>query len=128
MENHHKESIQRFLDIYSPDTAILAILLGGSIAHGFAKPESDIDVTLIVEEAEYLKRKSQNKLAFSLWDVCIYPGGYIDCKVVSIEFIRKIIHRGSEPARYAYKNNVILASKIDNLVEILADVAKFPVQ
>jgi predicted nucleotidyltransferase len=128
VENHHKESIERFLDRYKHDSTILAILLGGSIAHGFAKPDSDVDVTIIVEEAEYQKRKSENKLAFSLWDICTYTGGYIDCKVVNLEFIKDIIDKGSDPARYAYKDNMILFSKIDNLAELLEDVVKFPVR
>lgn len=126
MEAHHQESIEKFLSIYKPDTTILAILLGGSIAHGFATPESDIDVTIIVAETEYQKRKLENKLAFSLWDICTYPGGYIDCKVVNIDFLQKVGEKGSDPARYAYKDNVILFSRIEKLDEILNDITKFP--
>jgi predicted nucleotidyltransferase len=32
-----------------PDPSILALLLAGSIAHGFAGPDSDIDVAIVVE-------------------------------------------------------------------------------
>ena len=128
MEHHHQESISKFLNLYTSDTSILAILLGGSIAHGFAKSDSDIDVTLIVDELEYTKRKRDNKLAFSLWDICTYPGGYIDCKVVSLDFLQKVKTKGSDPARYAYKDNIILFSRLENLDELLADIIKFPIQ
>ncbi len=67
MEKHHQEAIEKFLDRYKADTTILAVLLGGSLAHGFAEANSDIDVAIIVDEIEYAKRKRQNKLAFSLW-------------------------------------------------------------
>ena len=128
MEKHHQESIAKFIGIYQNDPTILAILLGGSIAHGFAKPDSDIDVTIIVDEAEYQKRKQENKLAFSLWDICNYPGGYVDCKVVSSDFLRMIIDRGSDPARYAYKDSNILFSRIDDLQKILEDIGRFPIR
>lgn len=126
MEQHHQEAITTFLDRYQTDTTILAVLLGGSLAHGFAASDSDIDVSIIVDEAEYARRKDEHKLAFSLWDICTYPGGYVDCKVVSLDFLQKISERGSDPARYAYKDNTVLFSKIANLDRLLADVSKFP--
>lgn len=126
MENHHQEAIGKFLDRFKTDTTILAILLGGSLAHGFAEADSDIDVTLIVDEGEYNKRKRENKLAFSLWDICTYVGGYVDCKVVSLDFLQQIGERGSDPARYAFKDNAVLYSRIENLEQLLADVSRFP--
>jgi predicted nucleotidyltransferase len=126
MEKHHQESIDKFLSIYKKDSAIQAVLLGGSIAHGFAKANSDVDVFLVVEEDEFLKRKQEKKLAFSLWDICTYPGGYIDVKVVSLSFLKKIAERGSDPARYAFKDNIILYSKTNNLEALLLAVTVFP--
>ncbi len=90
MEKHHQESIEKFLEIYKKDPSIIGILLGGSIAHGFAKPDSDIDVSIIVNTEEFQKRKASNKLAFSLWDICTYENGYIDCKVADINFLSKV--------------------------------------
>ena len=126
MEKHHQEAIDKFLEQYTKDDTILAILLGGSIAHGFSVYDSDIDVILIVDSKEYLKRKEQNKLAFSLWDICTYENGYIDCKVVDINFLNKIKSRGSDPARYAFKDNKILYSKVESLQDILNAIAQYP--
>lgn len=128
MQRHHEEAIETFIARYEDDPAILAILLGGSLAHGFAKPESDVDIMLIVEESEYQRRKADNKLAFSLWDICTYPGGYIDCKVVSLSFMNTIMAKGSDPARYAFQDSKILWSRIDNLQEILNQITRFPTQ
>lgn len=126
MEKHHQESIYKFLDIYKNDSYVLAILLGGSLAHGFAQIDSDIDVCIIVETEEYLKRKESNKLAFSLRDICTYQNGYIDCKVVDLDFLFKVSKQGSDPSRYAFKDNKILFSRINNLPELLADITAFP--
>ena len=126
MEKHHQEAIDKFLNQYTKDETILAVLLAGSIAHGFSAYDSDIDVCLIVDSDEYLKRKEQNKLAFSLWDIFTYENGYIDCKIVDINFLHKIKSRGSDPARYAFKDNKILYSRMENLQEILNSISKYP--
>jgi predicted nucleotidyltransferase len=49
MEKHHQQEINTFLEIYKKDDTILAILLAGSIAHGFAVSDSDIDIILVAE-------------------------------------------------------------------------------
>ena len=126
MEKHHQEAIDKFLELYTKDETILAVLLTGSIAHGFAKYDSDVDVCLIVTTDEYLKRKEQDKLAFSLWDICTYKNGYIDCKVADINFLQKIKSDGSDPARYAFKDSKILYSKVNDLQELLNDITKYP--
>lgn len=125
MEKHHKDSIEIFLNKYTKDETILALLLAGSIAHGFAKPESDIDIIIIVDEKEYQKRKKEKKLAFSLWDICTYDGGYVDCKVISIDFLKLVAGKGSDPARYAFKDNIVLFSRINDLDDILKKIAMF---
>jgi predicted nucleotidyltransferase len=126
MEIHHRESLDLFLDKYTEEKSILAILLTGSLAHGFARPDSDIDIVLIADEEEYRKRERENKLAFSLWDICTYPGGYIDCKVVTLRFLSLVAERGSDPARFAFKDSVVLRSCLDNLDELLKKVILFP--
>ena len=128
MEKHHQDAIDKFLQQYIKDETILAILLAGSIAHGFSVYDSDIDVIIIVNSDEYLKRKEQNKLAFSLWDICTYENGYIDCKTIDINFLHKIKNRGSDPARYAFKDSKILYSKISDLQDILHDIAQYPAE
>ena len=75
MEEHHRKAIDKFVDLYKTDPTISAILLGGSVAHGFATAASDLDVMLIVADSEYQRRKDQNKLAFSLWDICAQETG-----------------------------------------------------
>jgi hypothetical protein len=74
-------------------------------------------VVIVVDEAEYEKRKGEGKLAFRLWDICAYAGGYVDCKVVSLDFLQQISERGSDPARYAFKDNTILFFKVDDFDE-----------
>lgn len=126
MEKHHLDSIEKYLEICKQDRTILAAVLGGSIAHGFEQPDSDIDILLIVEPDEYLKRKKENKTAFSIRDICNYENGYIDCKVTDIDFVKKVAENGSDAARFAFTDGKILFSRIEGLEDLLKKVAVYP--
>lgn len=126
MEQHHEQAIATFVERYRNDDTIQAILLGGSIAHGFAKPDADIDLLIVVDEAEYERRKEENRLAFSMWDICAYDGGYVDCKVVSRSFMEHVAERGSDPARYAFKDSLVLLNRMPDLEGLLAKVTAYP--
>ena len=128
MEAHHSRAINDFLAVYSQKDEFIAILLVGSLAHGYARANSDIDIILVATEKEYLRRKHEKKLAFSLWDICQYAGGYIDCKVVSLASLRQIAEKGSDPARYAFKGAEVLCSKTDALDSLLSQVTRYPIE
>ena len=128
MTPEQQRAIDTFLAAYAPKPEFPAILLAGSLAHGFAKPTSDVDILLVATEAEFERRVLERKLTFSLWDVCEYEGGYIDCKVVSIASLQQVRERGSDPARYAFKDARILHSRLPELGALLDAVAQFPVQ
>lgn len=126
MTTKQRESLEKFLDLYKPKSEYLAILLAGSLAHGYAKETSDLDIVLVATEEEFLRRRDEKKLTFSLWDICTYEGGYVDCKVVSLSSLREIAAKGSDPARYAFKDCRILYSRLDNLDKVLGEVTRYP--
>lgn len=126
MEQHHKEAIQQFMKRYEHHSNVIAILLGGSLAHGYAKPDSDIDIILVMDNIEYERRKRENQLAFSLWDICNYEGGYIDCKITSIELLYEIAVKGSDATRYAFKDAQVLTAKNNEIYSLLNEICRFP--
>ncbi len=128
MEAHHSKAIDEFLAKYAARDEFIAILLVGSLAHGFAKVNSDVDIILVATEDEYQRRKNDKRLAYSLWNICTYPGGYIDCKVVSLASLNQIAERGNDPARYAFKDATVLFSRTDALDSVLKRVTRFPIE
>lgn len=127
MEPHHAASIRNLVDAMEPDPSVLALVLSGSIAHGFAKPDSDIDVAIVVEPEEYRRRQREERLHYVNSALCTYEG-YIDGKYVDLAFLRLVAERGSDPARFAFKDSRILFSRIPDLEALLADIARFPVE
>ena len=127
MEAHHAASIRNLVDAMEPDPSVLALVLAGSIAHGYARPESDIDVAIVVEPEEYRRRKREERLHYVNSALCTYEG-YIDGKYVDLGFLRLVAKRGSDPARFAFKDSRILFSRIPELGPLLAEIPRFPVE
>ena len=128
MHPHHAQSIQNVVAAFENDPAVVALLLGGSLAHGFARPDSDIDITIIVEAADYDLRKRERRLTYVNHTLCTYPHGYVDGKYVDESFLRLVAERGSDPARYAFDGARILFSRVSWLESVLADIGRYPVE
>jgi len=123
---HHTQSIQNVTEYFQRDGEVLALLLGGSIAHGFETATSDVDIMIVVSEEDHKRRLETNQIHFFNRDLCTYPGGYVDGKYTSMSFIEQVGERGSEPARFAFAGSRILFSKIDGLDETLQQVTQYP--
>lgn len=63
MYKHHEESIQILIDYFSNREEIIAVILGGSVAKGTARENSDIDAMVIVTPEYYELRDKENSLA-----------------------------------------------------------------
>ena len=127
MEPHHAASIDNLVAALVPDPSILALVLTGSIAHGFAKPDSDIDVAIVVESEEYRRRQREEVLHYVNAALCTYPG-YIDGKYIDIDFLHLVAQRGSDPARFAFAGSRVLFSRIPDIESLLADITRYPVE
>lgn len=127
MAAHHAETIQNLVRELEADPGVRALILGGSIAHGFAAPDSDVDVSVVVDSADYRRRVDENQLTYYNESLCTYDGGYIDGKYVDVDFLRRVAATGSDPARYAYQDARILFSRVPELPVVLADITRYPV-
>jgi len=125
MEQHHKESIDNLIAVLQQDPKNLALILSGSLAKGNCRPDSDIDVYIVVTDEDFESRRKSNDTCYSNREVCVYPGGYIDGKIVNLDFIQKAALQGSEPARASFQGSSVLWSRIDGLDEIVARIAVY---
>jgi len=127
MHSHHTQSIQNVTEYFQRDPEVLALLLGGSIAHGFETPSSDIDVLIIVSDEDQKKRIDENRVHFFNMDLCTYEGGYVDGKYLGLGFIEQVKQNGSEPARFAFAGSRVLFSRVAGLAEEICRIAEYPV-
>ncbi|MCA9895234.1 MAG: nucleotidyltransferase domain-containing protein [Anaerolineae bacterium] len=126
MYAHHQASLDRITEHFAADDTVLALLLTGSIAHGFADERSDVDLAIIVSDEEHQRRIEQSQTTFFSMDLVTYEGGYADGKYISTHFMEQVAERGSEPARFAFADAQIVFSKIDGLDALLKRTVQFP--
>lgn len=128
MFKHHQETIEIVSKKLMQQQNILALMVGGSIAHGFAGPNSDLDIFLIVSEEEYTARFKEGNLCYWENESCTYQEGYIDGKYISKRFMEKVARQGSEPARFAFKDTLTVFSRIGRLDELINQITRYPVE
>lgn len=127
MSPHHVASIDNLIAAFREDASVQALILGGSLAHGFAREDSDIDVAIVVSSGEFARRRTEGRLHYNNRTLCTYPG-YIDGKYMDLAFLRLVAERGSDPARYAFKDSRVLFSRIPGLDAVLAAIVRYPME
>jgi hypothetical protein len=126
MHPHHHDSIRRVTEFFQRQPHVIALLLGGSLAHGFGRANSDVDIMIIVSPEEHQRRIEQHDLQFFDRELCTYPDGYVDGKYLSTAFLDRVEACGSEPARFAFQDSQILFSHMDGLAAQIQRIATYP--
>jgi predicted nucleotidyltransferase len=94
MYSHHTQSIQNVTEYFQSDPEVLAVLLGGSIAHGFESSISDVDIMILVSDENYQRRFQKGDIHFYNKELCTYEGGFVDGKYSSLEFVKQVTVKG----------------------------------
>lgn len=122
LKPHHKKSIENLTAQLEKNEKYLALIIAGSIAKGYERDYSDIDVMIVIPEEEFEKRRKRKRLMYYDTSVCDYPEGYIDGKLVSLSFLELIAERGGEPTRDAFRGAWIAFSRIPDLDILLKKI------
>ena len=128
MFQHHLDSIENVTKKLRDREEVQAVIVCGSIAHGFASADSDVDLMILVPELEYLDRTERGDLQYFERDSCTYDRGYIDGKYISPAFLREAAVKGSEPARFAFEGAWASYSQMPELDLQLKAIARYPVE
>lgn len=122
MKPHHETAIQKLADHFSKEEGYLAVIVGGSIAKGVESEYADIDVLLVVTDELYEKRKDGNGLLYFSTDFCDYPSGYVDGKIVNLQYLKAAAERGNEVTRAAFNGAFVAYSAIPDLDDLLSRI------
>ncbi len=128
MYKHHRDTINNVIEKLKADQSILALIIAGSIAHGFAREDSDVDIMIVVSQEEYERRCRSNEALYYERESCTYEKGYVDGKYISTDFIEEVIRSGGEPARFAFRDCWVAFSRIDGLEALIREAAQYPKQ
>ena len=125
---HHQETIANAERFFAADPDVLALLVGGSLAHGYARPNSDIDIVIIITPEAYARRQAAQEVLYLNFDLCTYEGGYLDGKYLDLAFLERVAERGSEAARYAFKDAITVFCRDDRIPSLLERATRYPLE
>lgn len=123
LEPQHVRLIERARARFAVDPEVVALLVGGSVAHGYARPDSDVDVMAVLHDDAFARK---TELMLYDPDLADYEGGYLDTKLISKGFVAEVAQRGSEPARWAFKHAMVVFSHDPELPGLVASAAAYP--
>jgi hypothetical protein len=123
---HHLATVDRLIDRFQADPHFLALLIGGSLVKGYGNESSDVDFMLIATDEEYARRLPERALTYYATELCDYPGGYVDGKIVNVAFLEEVAARGSEPARSAFEKVIVSYSRVPQLEDLLDRITAYP--
>ena len=124
MRDHHKRAIDKLVERYGGQPEFPALIIVGSLARGMESENSDVDVVLVATREEFARRRSGHEIGWSATDICDYPGGYVDGKLVDHDFLVAAAERGSEPTRSWFEGAIVAYSRIPDLADLLANLAQ----
>lgn len=127
MEPHHRASIDRLREQFADMPMFPALIAGGSVMKGTARPDSDVDVIFVATDEEYARRHAEGELVIILaGEFADYEDGYVDGKVVNLAFLRDLAERGSEPARSAFVNAEVVYSHLPEVEDHVRRIPHYP--
>ena len=126
IRDHHQKAIDRLTKEYQKDPRYPALIIGGSVAKGCAKEDSDVDFMIITTDEEYKRRKEIEDLFINRTDLCDYPGGFVDGKVVNMDYLNLVAQKGNEPSRAAFDGAFLAYSRLENLQDLLKQINQYP--
>ncbi|HEX7733778.1 MAG TPA: hypothetical protein VF458_02910 [Ktedonobacteraceae bacterium] len=122
MEAHHLRVIERLKEKFQDDPRYLALIVDGSLVKGRGQVNSDVDIQLVASAEEYARCVEKGEFWYYDAEICDYPGGYVDGKIIDVQFLRDAAHHGSEPARAAFVGAFLAFSHLPELDNLLKQI------
>ncbi|HET8845154.1 MAG TPA: hypothetical protein VFN35_27010 [Ktedonobacteraceae bacterium] len=119
MEAHHLQTIDRLTERFKDDPRYPAIIIGGSLVKGRGLEFSDVDAMFVASDEEYARCEEKQDFWYVTTKFSDYPGGYVDGKIINLQFLQDAADHGSEPARAAFVGAFPAYSRIPGLDELI---------
>ncbi|NNL48274.1 MAG: nucleotidyltransferase domain-containing protein, partial [Acidimicrobiia bacterium] len=123
---HHQRAIDRLADAYRDDPGYRGLIIGGSVAKGYARADSDVDFLIIATDDVFERRRVARDLFINRTDLCDYDGGFVDGKIINLAFLADLADRGNEPSRAAFEGAFAAYSHIPELDALLHRIPVYP--
>ena len=98
----------------------------GSVARGDERPDSDVDVYLVVTDEAYADAARSGQVAFVSKVGVTYEGGYVDVKLASPSYLRAAVDHGDDPTRASFDGGRVAFDRMGDLEQLVGQMATLP--
>ena len=123
---HHEQTIAGFTDHHAalPDT--MGVVVVGSVARGDERPDSDVDVYLVLTDNAYAAAGRAGAIAYVSHTGVTYDGGYVDVKLASPGYLQAAVDHGDDPTRASFDHGRVTFDRTAGLGELLMRMTELP--
>jgi hypothetical protein len=123
---HHEQTIDAFTDSQALRPEVLGVVLIGSVARGRERPDSDVDVYLVITDEAYAAAERSGAVAY-VSDVGVsYDGGYVDVKLASPHYLAEAADHGDDPTRASFDAGRVTLDRHGDLAGLVARMGQLP--
>lgn len=123
---HHQRAIDKLTEAYQDDPRFLALIIGGSVAKGMARNDSDVDFLIVATDEAFQSQLEKKDLFINRKDLTDYPGGFVDGKIIDLNYLQALAQKGNEPSRAAFDGAFLAYSHVKELTPLLEQIPVYP--
>jgi hypothetical protein len=123
---HHERAVAAYVGTARRDPSALAVIVVGSVARGTERPDSDVDLYLVVGDDAFADALARNRLSWTERHDADYPGGYVDVKLASPRVLAVAAESGDDPMRASFEGARIAFRRGIDLDGVLEAILRLP--
>lgn len=121
---HHDDTLAAFVAQESAREDAVAVVVAGSVARGDARPDSDVDVYLVVAEQRFRTAWDTGLVSYVDSDVAGYAGGYVDIKLATVDYLRRAAETADDPTRASFLTARVAWSRDPSVAGLVAAIPR----
>ena len=123
---HQQDTLDAYVAAVATDPQTIAVVVGGSLARGTEREDSDVDVYLVVTDEAYAAADQAERLSYVDDDIATFPGGYVDIKVATLAYLRAAAQEGDDPVRASFLQARVAWTRDPEVPELVAAIPVLP--
>jgi hypothetical protein len=124
--HHHEQTIAAFTESQRASSDTLGVVVVGSVARGDERPDSDVDVYLVVTDSAYDVAARAGRVGYVSTVGVTYVGGYVDVKLASPGYLRAAADHGDDPTRASFDQGQVRFDRTGDLEQLVAQLPYLP--
>jgi predicted nucleotidyltransferase len=120
---HHERALAAYAERASRRPEVLGVIATGSVGRGTERPDSDIDLYLVVTEDAFARAVAEHRIIYVDEHGADWDHGYFDIKVITPALLDDAAERGDEPMRDSLRIARVVWDRGEHLAERIAAAA-----